>query len=747
MAQTLLSSKVVIQEEEPQLRQIAGVPTAITAFAGVTEKGPIGTAKLVQSPAEYKRLYGGYTANGEVAQAVDGFFQNGGKQAYISRVVHLTDPALLSTKTSAAALATLLTALTAASAGYSEGSLAQPFDLEPGDTLVVAIDGGAPATATFNATAPSRESAAENFALVNGDTLLISINGGPVQTITFTTSMFAAIGAATAEEVAAAINGQLQGGKATVTSAGTKVTIATDKRGTGATINISGGTANAGKLAFTTGALAGTGNVADIDAVTVSEVEAVVEAAVAGCAVTSVSGKVRITSNTTGGASSVQVQAASTADTAMGFDNATHVGSTGAAVNTLRVDGKYDGAYGNALSAKVADASSGEAARFNLQVLKAGVVLETWTNLSMDDADPLYAETVINNEDTGSEYIKVTDLDANTTAAGQRPANGTFALSGGSDGLSGLVDNDFIGSVGSSGDRTGMRCFDLIADLSLLCIPGRATSAVHNAMLSYCETTRNGSVFAILDPPAATSASGMVTYVESTAALLNFSEFGAIYWPRIKVLNPSKSVFGNAEQLTVAPSGYIAGICARNDAAREGGVYDAPAGTEQGIIQGCLGFETDECLDENKLDLVYPKRINPLTTGPGLPRYVDGSRTLKGTGNFPSVSERRGVIFIEQSVKNGLQFARHKNNDETLRARVARTVNDFLVTQTKVRAFRSLDPKKAFFVDFGDGLNPPAQQFAGKLIGRVGLATQKPAEFIIVKFSQDTRAFTEAQNA
>jgi hypothetical protein len=72
---------------------------------------------------------------------------------------------------------------------------------------------------------------------------------------------------------------------------------------------------------------------------------------------------------------------------------------------------------------------------------------------------------------------------------------------------------------------------------------------------------------------------------------------------------------------------------------------------------GVLGFETDEVLEENKRDLVYPHRINPLTTGPGLPRYIDGSRTLKGDGNFPYVAERRGVIFIERSLKQGLQFA------------------------------------------------------------------------------------------
>ena len=92
------------------------------------------------------------------------------------------------------------------------------------------------------------------------------------------------------------------------------------------------------------------------------------------------------------------------------------------------------------------------------------------------------------------------------------------------------------------------------------------------------------------------------------------------------------------------------------------------------------GFETDEVLDEKKRDIVYPKRINPLTTGTGLPRFIDGTRTLKSTGNFASVSERRGVNFITTSVQRGLQFARHRTNDEKLVAEVRRTVVSFLVS-------------------------------------------------------------------
>jgi hypothetical protein len=112
----------------------------------------------------------------------------------------------------------------------------------------------------------------------------------------------------------------------------------------------------------------------------------------------------------------------------------------------------------------------------------------------------------------------------------------------------------------------------------------------------------------------------------------------------------------------------------------------------------------------------------------------------KGDGNFPYVAERRGVIFIERSLKDGLQFARHKNNTEGLRAQVRRTITAFLLTQMNNGAFRSREPAKAFFVDVSDQLNTPSVIFAGKLIARVGLATNKPAEFIVLRISQDTRA-------
>jgi phage tail sheath protein FI len=529
MSAELLASKVVILEEEPRIRNITALPTAIVGAVGITERGPVGQPVLVTSFEELVATFGGFTANSDLALAASAFFENGGQVMWVVRTVHFANTTDLATKTSKAATLTL----------------------------------------KDRAAAP---------------------------------------------------------------------------------------------------------------------------------------------------------------------------------LNTLRIDGKWDGAYANDIRVIVAAPTSASPDEVNVSVVDNGLVTEVFPNLSMDPAKPNYVEAVINGLDRGSRLITATDLSSTAVSPGQLPALGTFGpLTGGDDGLANLADTDFAGTAAG---KTGLHALDSIQALTILIVPGRATAAVHNAMLTYCEVTRDRGCFAILDCPANQSALGIITYAESTAAIVGFSELGALYWPRVKVLNPSLTVFGNTPQLTVPASGHIAGVFARTDSARPGGVFVPPAGIQNGQLFGVLGFETDEVLDEAKRDLVFPKRINPLTVYPGTPRHIDGARTLKGDGNFSTVAERRGVIFIEQSLKLGLLFAKHQNNTEALRAALTRTVTAFLLIQLRNGAFASTDPKKAFFVDFGEALNPPSAINAGQVVGRIGLATAKPAEFIVLRFSQDTRAIdAELANA
>jgi len=746
----LLASKIVIQEEEPRFRTVTGVPTGTGAIVGIFERGPIGVATLVTSFAEFFKIFGGDILAGVGTQAVRGFFQNGGQRLYVIRTAHYSNLDLGTLATAAKATLNLQTAATAATAGRVLGTVVGPFALTPGDTLSIDVDGGGVALATFDAAAASRTSGnTETFDLLDGLDLTVAIDGGGVQTVTFNTAEFVDITNATAAEVAAVINAELIGASASVAAGA--VVITSDTQGTDSGVNVTGGTANTGgvnRLGFTTGNIAGTGDVADITQVSVAEIKTVVEADVAGLTVNNVGGAVEIVSNTTGPASSILVEAVSTADDELGLDNATHSGTSGAAVDTLQVDAKDYGAYANDITVLISAATSGVAGEFNMSILDGGVIVEVWPNLSMDDAADNYVETLVNDATNGSQWVVVTDLDANAANPDlERPADSPGSpvvpfgpLTGGDDGLAAIDDNDFIGSDAA---KNGIRALDQIADASLLFIPDRTTAAVHNAMLTYGEVTRDKSMFCVLDPPAGLDKTGIVSYVETTAALLNLSEFGSIYWPQIKVLNPSTAVFGTDTNITVPPSGHVAGMMARNDGARVGGVYDPPAGVDKGRLLGVTGFETDAVLEEAVRDIIFPKRINPITKLPGQPIAVDGARTLKGNGNFPYVSERRGVIFIEQTLKNGLEFARNKNNDADLRAAVERTIITFLVSQMRVGAFRSTDPNTAFFVDVSDAINPPSEVFAGRLNARIGLATQKPAEFIILSFSQDTRALEE----
>lgn len=750
----LLSSKIIVKEEAPSIRNVAPQPSAVLFLPAITQKGPVRTPTLTTSFEEWVRIYGSYIASGQAALAVRQWFLNGGTQVWTSRVVHYTDITNNASKASVKATASFSTAAGGETAGEVICANTGPYLLDNGYTLDVrgsndAVNFG-PTTVLFSATAGAavtNEAAAgaggqEPFALANLDTLILAIDGGPNQTINFLTADFVDITNATAEEVAAVINGQLSGARATVTGAGTTVTITSDRKGTGSSVDVVGGTAaGAAKLDLTAGvggAHTGTGHASNIAAATATEVVARIAAVLGGDAAVAVdANRIRIRSVGTGTDSNVKVDGG-TANAAFGFDIATHTGFAGGAAASLQVDGKYDGTYANGFTVQILAATSGVTEEFNL-VLRdaAGIILETWPNLSMVDTEARYVEKILNDASTGSIWIAVVDLDV--ARASQRPADTTQALSGGDDGLGAIADSDF---VGDEAGQTGLRAFDTVSGGTLLICPDRATTAVQNAMITYAEVTRNFEMFCVLDSPAALSDTSVITHKQSLTA----SEHYALYWPRVKIPNPSVAVFGDGALLTVPPSGSLAGMFARSDASQRPGPFAQPAGVEVGRLFGVADLENDAVLRESVRDKIFPQRINPIIFRTNVGIFPDGARTGKGTGNFPSIGERRGASFVELSLKTGLEFAKNQANTEELRAAVQRTVRLFLLDQMSNGAFASQDPDEAFFLDVdvpGVGLNNASVQRAGQLRLRVGLATAAPAEFIILLVTRDTRALDE----
>jgi Bacteriophage tail sheath protein len=76
---------VYVEEIARGPRPIEGVPTSTAAILGDAERGPI-TPRLVTSYDEYRRWFGDAGPDGFLADAVNGFFLNGGQRAFICRL-------------------------------------------------------------------------------------------------------------------------------------------------------------------------------------------------------------------------------------------------------------------------------------------------------------------------------------------------------------------------------------------------------------------------------------------------------------------------------------------------------------------------------------------------------------------------------------------------------------------------------------------------------------------------------------
>lgn len=761
MAAELLASKVVILEEEPSIPTIAALPSAVTLCLGITERGPIADPQLLAGFEEYNRIFGGFTLYSEVTVAVYGFFRQGGTFMWVSRTCHFTDNTDPRTATATTGSVELLNSGTLqtyptvgpsdagpwnlAQDGVEEKNLRLKYGPVVHPALRVLYISGSPARGDLVDEFGDR--VYEPYNLVGGETYIavIDYTGYPVL---FDVSDFAVPGAATAAEVALRINASILGGKCLVGDDGSKyLYLVSDKAGLDSQVNapIYGGTA-VPIIGYMLTESTGGGEVGNIRSVTALEMEVLIEALGVDLGVTVASNQLTMRYNTPGAAYMVQVLG--TSDYDFGFDNDEHIGEDAVAETTLTCYGKYPGTYSDDLKIAIEAATNGQAESFNLKVLDSGIVKETWPNLNMDETSANYVESLVNNENLGSRLIAVVDAGL-TPLLNKRPVNVVSAnMTGGGDGLAGIADSDYIGNVAGP---TGLYTFDRINTGRILIVPGMSTEAIYKGMMDYAELDRNGSMFCFLDCAAGLNKTNIVSTLTGYG-IFEYSEFAAIHWPRIKVANPAPEVYGDVDTITVPPSGWIAGKCAANDQ-KLGGVYEAPAGYGEGwgVIRGMMGVEDDpggksqhEVLDEKTRDYVYPYRINPFNKTTGGLWYIDGSRTLKSTGNFPSIGERRGVIFIAESLKEGLQIFRHRFNNRTNRQRAGRSIKQFLVGEMGKGAFRSTNPETAFFVDVSDNLNPVANEFAGIMTIRVGLATNKPTDWIILLITQDTRALEES---
>ena len=81
-----LSPGVYVEEVDSGARPIEGVGTAVAAFVGIAEKGPVNEPTLVTNWSQFAQTFGEFVEGAYLPHAVFGYFLNGGGSAYIVRV-------------------------------------------------------------------------------------------------------------------------------------------------------------------------------------------------------------------------------------------------------------------------------------------------------------------------------------------------------------------------------------------------------------------------------------------------------------------------------------------------------------------------------------------------------------------------------------------------------------------------------------------------------------------------------------
>jgi uncharacterized protein len=90
------ASGVQLAQQSRTEHAIERVPTGVVAFVGRTLKGPVNQVLAVRSFVEFQQHFGGLWQPSTLAYAVEQFFENGGREARIVRVVNGARPPTLS---------------------------------------------------------------------------------------------------------------------------------------------------------------------------------------------------------------------------------------------------------------------------------------------------------------------------------------------------------------------------------------------------------------------------------------------------------------------------------------------------------------------------------------------------------------------------------------------------------------------------------------------------------------------------
>jgi phage tail sheath protein FI len=302
-------------------------------------------------------------------------------------------------------------------------------------------------------------------------------------------------------------------------------------------------------------------------------------------------------------------------------------------------------------------------------------------------------------------------------------------LTGGNDGRRPSAGEYEGAAEPTSTRKTGLKSLEDIDDISIVLAPGSTygyengyaanAATVMSLLIGHAERMRYR--IAVLDSGDGQS----ISQVRAMKATID-STYAAFYYPWVRILDPVTQ-----KEIHVPPSGFVAGIYARNDVNRA--VYKAPANE---VVTLAIGFEM--LINKGQQEVLNPEGINAFRFFEGRGYRLWGARTISSDPEWKYVNLRRYFAYLEHSIDKGTQWAVFEPNGELLWANVRRTISDFLFNEFQMGALLGDKPEQSFFVKCDRSTMTQNDLDNGRLICLVGVAPLRPAEFVIFRIGQWT---------
>lgn len=350
---------------------------------------------------------------------------------------------------------------------------------------------------------------------------------------------------------------------------------------------------------------------------------------------------------------------------------------------------------------------------------KSYYVLETFGGFTLADAS--FAARINSN----SMFVRVGTVD------GKRPDNTATPKPL----TSGVAwDNKLVAAVDTLPTVQGLSLLSVPDTVGLVDSNGATSqpnqATMINQSLLMCQNL--GSLFYVTDPPYGLNVQSIVAFKSGTSTTSTTainSSYGALYYPWVWIFNPIAAL-----NVPIPPSGPVLGRYANTDA--NVGVFKSPAGVNDGALQSVVAVAMP--LTDSDQDQLNPNGIDAVRNLINYGNVIWGARTLSQDTQWTYVSVRRLFIYVEQSLKNSLQWVVFEPNDQPLWSSVTRDITAFLTTLWQQGGLFGASAAEAFFVTCDASNNPPESRALGILYIDIGLAPVYPAEFVVIRISQKT---------